>query len=98
MTISYRNYLIAIKNAYLEGSKVSDIEALASYFTGLDVHIKELYLEARDPNSSLSVVNTHMMVVEVLIDNLLRAGYNINQLQDDLDFFINLAPVGVCPL
>ena len=87
---TYRNYLIAIKNAYLEGSKVSDIEALASYFTGLDVRIKELYLEARDPGSSLSVVNTHMMVVEVFIDNLLRAGYNINQLEDDLDFFINL--------
>jgi hypothetical protein len=86
---SYRNYLQAIKSAYLKGSKKKVIEAIASYFTGMPVRIKELYLEARDPGSSVSVVDTHKMVVDVFIDNLL-SGYNIETLKSDLDFFINL--------
>lgn len=87
---SYREYLIAIKNAYLRGSKKENIEDLASEFTGQQINIRELYLEARDPSSSLDVSDTHKMVVDVLIDDMLRAGYNINILKRELDFFINL--------
>lgn len=87
---SYREYLIAIKNAYLKGSKIEVIEDLASQFTGQQVNIRQLYMEARDPTSSLDVSDTHMMVVDVLIDDMLRAGYNINILKDQLDFFVNL--------
>lgn len=87
---SYRRYLLAILSAYLQGSKVSVIENLASYFTGLDVKIRELYLEARQPNSTYGLTDTHKMVVDVFIEDILRAGYNINDLQKDLDFFINL--------
>ena len=88
---SYRNYLISIKNAYLKGSGVKNIEALASEFTGLTIHIKELYLDERDPYSSAKgVIDTHKMVVQVFIDNVLQAGYDINTLKDNLDFFINL--------
>jgi len=87
---SYRRYLLGIKNAYLIGSKKSDIEAIASAFTGQRVNIKELYLEAREPNSSLDVSSTHKMVVDVLVDNLLRAGQNLQSLIDELSFFINL--------
>lgn len=87
---SYRNYLISIKNAYLKGSRKPDIEALASEFTGLMVKIKELYLGERDITSPLGVVDTHKMLVQVFIDDALKAGYDINTLQSDLDFFINL--------
>lgn len=87
---SYRKYLIAIKKAYLKGSKKRHIEDLASEFTGQTVNIKELYLEARNPTSSLDVSDTNMMVIEVFIEDFLRAGYNINELRQDLDFFVNL--------
>ena len=87
---SYRNYLLSIKNAYLVGSLTSNIEALASEFTGQTVNIRELYLEARDPNSSLDVATSaNMMVVNVLIDQL-QAGTNIATLSQDLDFFVGL--------
>ena len=87
---TYRNYLVSIKNAYLKGSKLSNIEDLASEFTGQIVNIKELYLEARDPGSSLDVTSANKMIVQVFVDNLLKNGYNINTLKADLDFFINL--------
>lgn len=87
---AYRTYLIAIKDAYLKGSQKTTMEVLASEFTGQTIRIKELYLEARDPFSSLGVTDTHKMVVDVLVDNLLAPGYNIGILQNDLDFFINL--------
>lgn len=87
---TYRDFLISIKNAYLAGSKVKVMEALASKFTGHTVNIKELYLQARESNSSLDVSDTHMMVVDVFIEDMLRNGYNINTLKRDLDFFINL--------
>lgn len=86
----YREYLLSIKSTYLAGSKKRNIEALASEFTKLPIRIKELYLEARDPGTSLSVVDTHKMVVDVIVDDLQRAGYDINRLKSDLDFFINL--------
>ncbi len=87
---SYREYLIAIKDAYLRGSTVESLEELASQFTGQEVNIRELYLEARQPDSSLDVSDTHMMVVDVMVADALRAGYNINMLKQELDFFINL--------
>jgi hypothetical protein len=86
---SYRNYLISIKNADLAGSKKKNIEALASEFTGQQINIKELYLEARQPNSSLDVSDTHKMIVEVLID-MLQPGQDINSLASTLNFFVNL--------
>jgi hypothetical protein len=87
---SYRNYLLSIKNAYLVGSLKDNIEALASEFTGQTVNIRELYLEARDPHSSLDVATSaNMMVVNVLIDTL-RAGTDLATLSQDLNFFVGL--------
>ncbi len=87
---TYREFLIAIKNTYLRGSRVDDIEALASQFTGQEVIIKELYRELRNPDTSLDVTDTNYMVVEALIPGQLPAGYNITSLLNDLDFYINL--------
>lgn len=86
----FRDYLISLKNAYLIGSKKDNIEDTASKFTGLDINIRELYLEARKPNSAYDVSDTHKMIVEVFVDDLLNSGRNLTQLANDLDFFINL--------
>ncbi len=87
---TYRNYLTSIKSAYLKGSKVEYIEDLASEFIGQQVNIRELYLLAREPGSSLDVSDTNMMVVDVIVEDSLRAGYNTNALLNDLNFFVNL--------
>jgi hypothetical protein len=87
---SYREYLLAVKNAYLLGSKKSNIEAIASAFTGQKITIKELYLVAREPGSSLDVTSTHKMVVDVFVDDLLRSGLDMQMLMNELTFFINL--------
>ena len=87
---SYRNYLVSIKDAYLKGSLKTNIEALASKFTGQTVILHELYLDARHPFSSVDITSTNMMVVDVLIDNVIRPGYDLSLLTQDLNFFVNL--------
>ncbi|MCK4816922.1 hypothetical protein KA005_14225, partial [bacterium] len=87
---SYREFLTSIKNTYLGGSRVENIEALASQFTGQEVIIKELYEELGKANTSLDITDTHSMVVEALINGSLPSGYNISSLLNDLNFYINL--------
>ena len=88
--VTYREFLTSIKNTYLRGSKVENIEALASQFTGQTVIIKELYKELRKPGTSLDISDTNMMVVEALIEDSFPAGYDIQSLLTDLNFYINL--------
>ena len=87
---TFRDYLISLKDAYLRGSTKLNIEATSSYFTKLPIRIQELYLEARKPNSAYDVSDTHKMIVQVMVDDLLRSGRSFEQLKNDLDFFINL--------
>ena len=86
----FRDYLITLKDAYLKGSGLQNIEALASHFTQQTVTIKELYLLARQPNSSLDVSDTHKMLVEVLIDDLTSTGRDLATLSQELNFFVDL--------
>jgi len=87
---TFRDYLISLKDAYLKGSTKINMEETASHFTKLPIILKELYLEARKPNSAYDVSDTHKMIVQVLVDDLLRSGRSFEQLKSDLDFFINL--------
>jgi hypothetical protein len=88
--ILYREYLIAIKNAYLQGSKKSVIENLATEFTKQKINLRELYLEARKPNSAYDISDTHMMIMEVFVgDNLL--GRDWATLEQDLAFFVDVS-------
>ena len=48
---AYREYLIAIKDAYLKGSSKSNIESVVKQLTKQQINLKELYLEARKPNT-----------------------------------------------
>lgn len=88
--IDYRKLLIAIKNAYLQGSKKSVIEALINEFTNLNVNVKELYLEARKPGSAYGLTDTHKMVIELFVDDLIAGGYSIADITNNLAFFVNL--------
>lgn len=87
--VLYREFLISIKDAYLQGSKKSVIEDMLSKFTKLSVNIKELYLEARKPNSAATLVDTHKMRLEIFLDEL-DPNRDIAALIRDLPFFVNL--------
>jgi hypothetical protein len=87
--IDYRNFLISIKDAYLKGSKKSVIEDLINRYTKLKVNIKELYLEARKPLSAYGLTDTHKMIVEVFVDELIAAGMDIATINNNLAFFVN---------
>lgn len=87
---SFRDYLITLKDAYLRGSLKSNMEDTASKFTGLPINITELYQEARKPGSSYDISDTHMITVQLMVDQILSTGKSINQILADLDFFINL--------
>jgi hypothetical protein len=87
---SYREYLISIKDAYLKGSSKSSIESSIKDLTGQIVNLKELYLEARKPDSSYTVIDTHKMIVEVFVDQLIASGISLSTISSQLDFYINL--------
>ena len=89
--IDYRNFLISIKDAYLAGSKKSVIENLINSYTKLKVNLKELYLEARKPNSAYGLVDTHKMLIEVFVDDLIASGMDIATINNNLDFFVNVS-------
>ena len=80
---TYKNYLLAIKSAYLKGSSKENIENFAEQFIGQTINIKELY-----KNPAAELVDTHKMIVEVFLDNQLQT--DIATLQQNLNFFINL--------
>jgi len=88
--VAYREFLIAIKNAYLKGSTKTNIEDLVNQFTKLKINLKELYLEARRPGSAYGLTDTHKMILEVFVDDLLASGRDIATINFDLSFFINL--------
>jgi hypothetical protein len=88
--VSYRNYLTSIKNAYLKGSSRSSIETSIKNLTGQTINLKELYLEARKPGSSYSVVDTHKMLIEVFVDDLVASGKSLSDISSELNFYVNL--------
>lgn len=89
--VDYRNFLISIKDAYLAGSKKSVIEGLINSYTKLKVNLKELYLEARKPGSAYGLIDTHKMVIEVFVDDLIASGMDIATINNNLSFFVNVS-------
>jgi hypothetical protein len=87
--VDYRNFLISLKDAYLMGSKKSVIENLISQYTKLKVNLKELYLEARKPGSAYGLTDTHKMIIEVFVDDLIASGMDIATINNNLNFFVN---------
>ena len=65
----YRSYLQKVKDAYLRGSKKSSIEESLADILGLTVVLRELYLEARLPNSPFGVKDTHRMLCDIMMDD-----------------------------
>ena len=88
--VIYREFLVSIKNAYLTGSTKTVIEDVVNEFTKLKVNLKELYLEARKPGSAYGLTDTHKMILEVFVDDLLASGRDIATINLQLSFFIDL--------
>jgi hypothetical protein len=88
--VSYREYLIAIKDAYLSGSSKQNIESIVERFTKQQINLKEIYLESRKPASAYGLIDTHKMVLEVFVDDILNSGKDLASLTTELNFFINL--------
>lgn len=65
----YRDFLQKVKRAYLRGSKKESIEESLEDILGLTVVLRELYREARKPNSPYSVKDTHRMLCDILMDD-----------------------------
>jgi len=87
---SFRKYLINLKDAYLKGSGVKNIEDTIKNLVGPQVRIKELYKEARKPNSAYDVSDGNMMLLEMTVEEAYFQGINVATLVDQLDFFVKL--------
>jgi hypothetical protein len=87
--ISYRNFLIKVRNAYFKGSRKDNIESAVSDILGLPVLLKEVYLDLRKEDTSYTVKDTHMMFFDIIMDEV-TASSNVGLILDDIKFFIDL--------
>jgi hypothetical protein len=87
--VSYRDFLLKVRNAYYEGSRKQNLEGAVSDIIGLPVVIKELYLDLRKKDSSYGLKDTHKMFFDILMDNVTSAS-SIGVLLEDIKFFIDI--------
>jgi hypothetical protein len=65
----YRDFLQKVKKAYLHGARKDAIEQSLADILGLSVVVRELYLEARKPNSPYGLKDTHRMLCDILMES-----------------------------
>ena len=87
--ISYRNFLIKVRNAFFKGSRKDNIESSVSDILGLPVIIKEVYLNLRRDDSAYSLKDTHRMFFDILMDEA-GSSTTIGLMLEDIKFFIDL--------
>lgn len=85
--ISYKNFLIKVRNAFFEGSKKQNIQSSVSDIIGIPIEIKEVYLNLRYNNSGFYLKDTHKMFFDILVDN---NNITISTILDSIRFFIDL--------
>ena len=87
--ISYRNFLIKVRNAYFKGSRKDNIESSVSEILGLPVILKEVYLDLRKEDSAYTLKDTHKMFFDIIMDEA-GASTTMGALLEDINFFIDL--------
>jgi len=87
--ISYRNFLIKVRNAYFKGSRKDNIESSVSDILGLPVILKEVYLNLRLEDSAYTLKDTNKMFFDILMD---EAGSStaVGLMLENIKFFIDL--------
>ena len=88
--VRLRQYYIAVKDAYLKGATKKNIEESIADITGQAIRITELYQKAREPGSSYGLTDTHKMIFDVFVDELVHNGINLTNLNQETEFFVNL--------
>jgi hypothetical protein len=86
--VTYRDFLIKVRNAYLGGSRKDNIERSVSDIVGLPVSIKEAYLNLRKEDSFYTLKDTHKMFFDIFMDESDTSEIGI--LLSDIVFFIDL--------
>jgi hypothetical protein len=85
---AYRDFLINVRNAYYGGSRKDNIEQSVSDILGIPVTIKELYLDLREENTSVTIKDTHKMFCDILMDYV--SSTSVGLLLENLKFFLDL--------
>lgn len=87
--ISYRNFLIKIRNAFFKGSRKDNIESSVSDILGLPVILREVYLNLRQEGSAYTLKDTHKMFFDILMDEA-ESSNTVGVMLEDIKFFIDL--------
>ncbi len=87
--ISYRNFLIKVRNAYFKGSRKDNIQEAVSDILGLPVILKEVYLNLRYEDTAYTLKDTHKMYFDILMDEA-GSSNTIGLMLEDIKFFIDL--------
>jgi hypothetical protein len=87
--VEYRNFLISVRNAYYGGSRKDNIEQAISEIVGIPVTVKELYLDLRKNNTSVTIKDTHKMFFDILMD-CVSSTSSLGLLLEDIKFFLDL--------
>lgn len=85
--ISYKNFLIRVRNAFFEGSKKENIQSAVSDILGIPVELKEVYLRLRYNDTGYSLKDTHKMFFDIFVDN---NNPSIGIILESIKFFVDL--------
>ena len=85
----YREFLLHVRDAYLGGSTKSNLEASLNSILGVPVTVKELFAEARKPNSAYGLKDAHKILCDIGMDGALP-GNNVSKLVQDITFYTDL--------
>lgn len=86
---AYRSFLIKVRDAYRRGSSVDALEESLSAVLGVQIALKELYVEARKSTSPYGPKDTHRMVCDILMDSV-EYGSEVAAVLKDISFFLSL--------
>lgn len=88
---TYREFLLNVKDAYLNGSTADNINNSLSEIIGLPVVLRQLYLDARKSGSGLTIKDTHKLVADLFLsEGTTEELQHLSIIIQDLYFFIKL--------
>ncbi|TRZ49364.1 MAG: hypothetical protein D4S01_08730 [Dehalococcoidia bacterium] len=87
--VTYRRFLIRVRDAYFGGSRKDNIESAVSDLLDLPVSLKEVYIRLREDNSFYTIKDTHMMFFDILMDGV-DPSSDIGLILEDMKFFIDI--------
>lgn len=85
----YRTFLLKVRDAVLGGSRLANLEKSLQGILGVTVVIKELFAEAKKPNSPYGLKDTHRLLCDIDMDTPSTEN-SVGKLLQDIKFYLDI--------